>query len=222
MVMGVSYQLGRMFALAHGHDDQIGAIVFVLLNLSLIGLAISFACDWPPLTLAAGILLIAAVWLFAYDYTRMVRLRRRHVLDITQWHGIVAVAYLAVVMPSAVVVALAHWTRPPILAALGLAVLVGWLGQSTIGYLYKIVPFLIWNTRFGPLVGRQKVPLMRDLLHGHWTVATFWLINLGLPLAVLWLASGWVWPLRVGGVMLGAGLVLAATNIMSVGLRKVV
>jgi hypothetical protein len=144
------------------------------------------------------------------------------VLDITQWHGIVAVAYLAVVMPSAVVVALAHWTRPPILAALGLAVLVGWLGQSTIGYLYKIVPFLIWNTRFGPLVGRQKVPLMRDLLHGHWTVATFWLINLGLPLAVLWLASGWVWPLRVGGVMLGAGLVLAATNIMSVGLRKVV
>lgn len=217
MLIGVSYQLVRMFALAHGHDDRLGRIVFILLNAGLLALATAFSFAWLPLAVAGGVLLVAAIWLFASDYIRMLRTRRRKILDVTQRHGIAAVAYLTVVMTSAVVVAIFGWGHAPlvrVLAALGLLAFVGWLGQSTIGYLYKIVPFLIWNTRFGPLVGREKVPLMRDLIRERWATVSWWLINLGLPATALALLVGWAWPLRLAGVVLGAGLVLAAANIV--------
>lgn len=224
MLIGVSYQLVRMFALVHGHDDRLGRVVFILLNTGVVTLAIAFSFAWLPLALLGGAALVGAAWLFAFDYIRMLQARRRKPLDVTQRHGIAAVAYLGLVLPLAVLVALLSWggiaAPTGVLAALGLAALVGWLGQSTIGYLYKIVPFLIWNTRFGPLVGKQRVPLMRDLVHEHWATASWWLINAGLPAAALSLALGWGWPLRLASVALGAGLILAATNIVGVTLRK--
>lgn len=224
MLTGVSYQLVRMFALAHGHDDRLGRIVFAALNAGVVALALGFSFAWWPLVLLGGATLIAAVWLFAYDYARMLRARRRKPLDITQRHGIAAVAYLALVVPLGVLAVVLGWgrTTPPssLLAALGLAALVGWFGQSTIGYLYKIVPFLIWNERFGPLAGKRPVPLMRDLVRQPWAEASWWLINIGLPLTALCLAAGWVWPLRVTALALSVGLVLAAANIAGVATKR--
>ena len=219
MLMGVSYTLVRMFALAHGHEDRLGRWVFALQNSGVLGLALGFALAWQWVIIAGGAALIAAVWLFAYDYMRMLRVRRRKLLDVTQRHGIAAVTYLSVLVPLGVAMALFGWATPGRLGALGLLALVGWLGQSILGYLYKIVPFLIWQTRYGPLVGRQKVPLMRDLVHENWSRTSFWLVNVGLPVAALAAACGWDLPLRLGGALLGAGLVLVAVNVIGIVTR---
>ena len=51
-----------------------------------------------------------------------------------------------------------------------MAVLCGWfffsgfLGFIIFGHLYKIVPFLVWYERFSPLVGKQKVPMLADMV----------------------------------------------------------
>ena len=87
---------------------------------------------------------------------------------------------LAALYQLGVLATLFHWQQPAILAVLVLLTLVGSLGQSITGYLYKIVPFLIWHKRYGPLVGRQKVPLMRDIIHQRWAMLSLWLINVGL------------------------------------------
>jgi hypothetical protein len=48
--------------------------------------------------------------------------------------------------------------------------LIGWLlflGFVTfiiIGHLYKIVPFLVWYQKFSPLIGKQKVPMLADMV----------------------------------------------------------
>lgn len=212
-LIGVNYTLARMFALVHDHDDRLARLIFLLLNMAVAGLALSFAVSWNVLEIAGGFVLIAAVWLFAYDYFRLLRLRKRKPLDVTQRHAIAAVAYLVVVMPLAVAVAVAGWSAPPVFTALGLLALVGWLGQSIVGYLYKIVPFLIWQTRYGPLVGKQKVPLMRDLIRQRWTATTFWLVNTGLPVAAVSAWCGWTIPLYLASVAVGAGLALAAANV---------
>jgi hypothetical protein len=102
----------------------------------------------------------------------MIRIRHRKVLDVTQYHSMVAVGYFTVIIPLGKVAAVFGWRQPAMLAALGLAALVGWLGQSIIGYLYKIVPFLIWHASYGPLVGRKRVPLMRELVHERWAWPT--------------------------------------------------
>ena len=215
-LMGVSYTLVRLFALAHGHDEKLGRVIFALLNGGIVGLAVGLAFAWAPLTILAGLLLVAAVWLFAWDYRLMLRQRKRKVLDVTQHHGIASVSYLAVVIPLGVAAALFGWGSPRLFAALGLAALVGWLGQSTLGYLYKIVPFLIWQARYGALVGRQKVPLMRDLVHQRWATASFWLLNIALPLVAVCALLGWVIPMQLAAAALGAGLILGAANVVGV------
>lgn len=218
MVIGVSYTLVRMFALVHDHSDDLGRAIFVLLNAGVIGMALAFVLSWTLLLVICGGLLIGAVWFFAYDHTRMLRLRKRKLLDVTQKHGFAAVVYLAIVVPVGVAAALVGWGSPHILAALGLMALVGWLGQSILGYLYKIVPFLIWQTRYGPLVGRQKVPLMRDLVRQRWAAASFWLINTGLPLTVLCAVFDLALPLQLACSLVGAGIILAAANVVGVTL----
>ena len=217
-LIGVTYTLARMFALVHDHNDLQARRIFALLNIAVAGLALAFAFSWEALEIASGSILIAAVWLFAYDYYRLLRLRKRKPLDVTQRHAIVAVGYLVVVIPLAVIATVAGWVSPPMFAALGLLALVGWLGQSIVGYLYKIVPFLIWQTRYGPLVGKQKVPLMRDLIRQRWATTTFWLVNIGLPAAAVSAWCGWTWPLRLASLALGAGLVLVCANVVGAAL----
>ncbi|HEU5440667.1 MAG TPA: hypothetical protein VFU88_15380 [Ktedonobacterales bacterium] len=215
-LMGVSYTLVRMFALAHSHDDRLGRWVFALLNGGLLTMAAGFVMGIGALVAAGGAVFCGAVWLFAYDYRRMLRARRRKPLDVTQRHGIAAVAWLVILTPVGVAVVVSGQTTPPLLFALGLAAFVGWLGQSTVGYLYKIVPFLLWQERYAPLVGRRQVPLMRDMIHSRWAEASWWLINVGLLCAVLCAPAGWLWPLRLACAALGAGLALAAANVFAV------
>ena len=215
-LIGISYTLVRLFALAHEHDDRIGKIIFVLLNASIIGLATGFLLSWLLLLGIAGSLLTVTVWLFAYDYWRMLHVRRRKLLDVTQYHGIAAVAYVCIVMPLGLIAILSGWQPPSVLTALTLLALIGWLGQSITGYLYKIVPFLIWHERYGPLVGRQKVPLMRDMIHQRWAMVSFCCINGGVAGMSLAAFLSWVLPLQLAGGLLGVGLVLAAINVIGV------
>lgn len=216
LLMGVSYTLVRLFALAHGHDDRLGRIIFVLLQGSIVGLALGFLFSWLALILLGGGVLIATAWLFAYDFWRMFRARYRKLLDVTQYHSMAAVVSFCLVVPSGIAAIVFGWQQPAVLAVLGLVALVGWLGQSIIGYLYKIVPFLIWHARYGPLVGREKVPLMRDLVHERWAWGSWWLINGGLLGVILSALFSWNVPLSITSGLLGAGLVLAAANILGV------
>ncbi|HKV86065.1 MAG TPA: hypothetical protein VJN88_16045 [Ktedonobacterales bacterium] len=213
-LLGVSYTLVRMFALVHNHTDRLGRLIFALLNVGVVGLAASSACDVRWGKALCGGVLVVAVWMYAYDYWRMLRLRQRRVLDTTQRHASVAVVYLTCVLPLAVGAAVFGCHRTGILMALALSVFVGWLGQTAIGYLYKIVPFLVWQSRYAPLVGKTKVPLMRDLVQQQWATATFWLLNCGLLGAVVASALAWTLPLRFSCVVFGAGLVLAAANVI--------
>lgn len=214
MLVGVSYTLVRMFALVHDHDDRLGRVSFVLVQGGILGMALGGLLAWQWLQIAGGLALCGGIWLFAYDGTRMLRLRRRRPLDVTLRHSIAAVVYLGVCAPLVLLALLRGDHVAGHQAALVLALLVGWLGQSTVGYLYKIVPFLVWQSRFSPLLGRQKVPLMRDMISQRWAEVSWWLINLGLPVAVIALGSGWGWPLRIGSAALGMGLLLAARNVV--------
>jgi hypothetical protein len=212
-LIGVSYTLARLFALAHGHRDTLRRRVFWLLNGGVVGMAVGFSLAWLPLEALAGASLAGAVWLFAYDYRLLLRARMRRPLDVTQFHAIAAVAYLVLTITMGVALALLGVGSEPVLVALGLTALVGWLGQSTLGYLYKIVPFLVWQARYGPLAGRQPVPLMRDLIHQRAAWLSFWLINGGLSIASVFAALDWTAAFQIAAGALGLGLVIAAANV---------
>ncbi|WP_376794237.1 hypothetical protein [Thermogemmatispora sp.] len=219
MLVGVSYTLVRLFALVHDHSDRLGWIVFGLLNLGIIGLALGLLGGAGWQTLPGAALLTLSAWLFGWDYRRMLRQRRRRPLDVTQYHGIAAVICFILAASALPVLlfaglsggGLATWP-----VALLLCLLIGWVGQSVVGYLYKIVPFLVWHSRYGPLVGHQKVPLMRELVQERLAWACFWLLNAGLALLLPAVLLEWDGLLRLGAALVGVGLIGAALNVLGV------
>lgn len=215
-LVGVSYTLGRLFLLAHEHDDRWGRPVWFLLNGGIVLLATSMLLNWMPLAWMGGVLLVSASVLFAGDMLRVLKVRQRKRLEVTQYHSLAATGYFVLALGASITVFLGGWSTPATLTALGLGALVGWLGQSTLGYLYKIGPFLIWSERYGPLVGKQRVPLMREMIHERWAWLSWWLINLGLPVmigAALWQQ---VVILQVSSGILALGLILVAVNLLGV------
>jgi hypothetical protein len=80
------------------------------------------------------------------------------------------------------------------------------------GHLFKIVPFLVWFERYSPLVGKQKVPMLNEMLperkaEWQWRFTTAGLVVGGIGL--LFGSEG----LFHGGVTLmvvGAGFMLSS------------
>jgi hypothetical protein len=57
---------------------------------------------------------------------------------------------------------------------------------------------------------------MRELVHERWAWLSWWLINGGLPGIILSALFSWSVPLSIASGLLGAGLVLAAANMLGV------
>ncbi len=54
--------------------------------------------------------------------------------------------------------------REKLLLVFGWFLLFGYIGNIITGHLYKIVPFLVWYQKFSPLIGKQKVPMLGDMV----------------------------------------------------------
>ncbi len=211
-LMGVSYKLLPVFSLTHA-KPRWGWAVYGLLNAGvwIVGVGTWW---WPaPSAILGSLVAGAALALYAGDLRRLWRHRLRRQPD--------PAVYLAL---SGTIGGLAMLGVGAWAAAGGPWILViflfffGWMAASTLGYLQKIVPFLVWLHRYGPHVGRRAVPRMRDLLQERWSwlegslyaagtagaavglaTATRDLLLAGLSvmlLAVLWLLGVVVWVLR--------------------------
>ena len=51
------------------------------------------------------------------------------------------------------------------------------------GHLYKIVPFLVWYQRFSPLIGKQKVPMLADMVPTRSAKFQFTFSSIGVVMA---------------------------------------
>ena len=51
-----------------------------------------------------------------------------------------------------------------LLLTIGWLLFLGFITFIINGHLYKIVPFLVWYQRFSPLIGKQKVPMLADMV----------------------------------------------------------
>jgi cbb3-type cytochrome oxidase subunit 1 len=224
LVVGVSYKLTPMFALSHPFDEwRLGRLVLALLAAAVSGLFVSLLLRLGAAALLACWAAAAAgVGLYAWDYAAMLRARRRRIIDLTQRHNIAAVCGL--VMSTLLGLALVLTPAEADLhsrlqLAYAVTALGGWLGLTTFGQLYKILPFLVWTHRYAPRMGKERVPLLKDLYPQRLAEAGFLalLAGLGAAIAGILLAS---LPLVQGGFGLGAaGAAIAAANLIRVVLR---
>ena len=88
----------------------------------------------------------------------------------------------------------------------------GFLLSFIVGHIYKILPFLIWYEKFSPLVGKQKVPLLHQMVHTKIADTQTYLLFLAVMIQVVGVVMQIPTLFFVGSVTLIVSLILVAFN----------
>ena len=212
-LMGVSYKLTELFSLARGHGRALAFANLGLWNVALLGLTLSLLfVPGSPLPTAFAGLLAMAVLLHVIDIALLLRTRRRRKLTVEQWHSFASLASLLTAAALGWLLVSGHAPGRNWVVAYGYAALAGWFGFAIVGKSYKILPFLIWLHRFSGVAGKQKVPLLSELVDQRLAWSSFGLLVVGFAgvLAGLLLADATV--VRAGGALYAGGALMFAIN----------
>ncbi|MEW9701288.1 hypothetical protein [Paenibacillus sp. SI8] len=175
LITGFSYKMLPMFYLSHGESPKRPIVIVILWNAATLLGAGQFILggDAPFLGVAIGFILAA---LLAYE--AHIRDIRKHRHKGSPGSGIRWSIFCTRGLLVYVVVLLGVWLVNPerfgdekLLIVTGWLYLYGWVAMTILGYLSKIVPFLWWTHKYGPLAGKVKVPVMNDLIEDRYVKA---------------------------------------------------
>lgn len=215
LIFGISYQMIAMFAVTHGHE-RLGWPVLASGTLGVLALAAGSLGQVSGLWRTGAVLMAVSAWLWTFDVWRMYRGRTRQKLDVGLTLAYSALLYLLGTTLLGLLLVFAPGILPVerLMVAYAVVGLGGWLSFTILGWLYKIMPFLAWYHRYSQLVGKKKVPMIKDLFDERTGWVGFWLSHAGLVAIALAILA------KVGpGVQLGG--LLAALGAMAVNLMLI-
>ena len=161
-IMGMSMILLPMFWLSHSFSWRSVTIALWLISLGVVSVALGAVFGSTALMDIGYALSVAALGFYFYQISIIYKTRVRIENDI--YFRSMVMGYGSFV--SALIVGVVYLFSPNST----LLVLIGWLSIFgfviflIVGHLYKIVPFLVWYQKFSPLVGKQSVPMLADML----------------------------------------------------------
>ena len=229
LVTGTSYHLLTFFGLVE--KKQVfrwphtvrrllhAGIGLVILAAALTGLGWE---GWTRVLIPlAALLLAAACGLFVWDGRDLYAPRGRERMNPTV--GYVRAAHVYLVLGALLLIGLcvagASGVRPPPawLTALGFLAAAGWLSNTILGYLHRILPFVVWHNRYWGRGREPGVPAFRVMVNLPVAWLAMGVYNAGVAGAAVALLTA----LPVGGflALLGVGAVLAAGNLLWTLLR---
>lgn len=217
VMVGVAHRLLPMFLLSHGADQRAGRMAAVLLFAGAALLAVPFggaAATGPAATLIA-----IGVCAFLFQAFTFYRHGKRTQADPGMRlaaAGLLGLAAALLVAPFALGLGLGNVT---LLATYHL-LLIGALSLFVAGHYYKIVPFLVWYHRFGPLVGLRTVPKVHELYSRRVASVNAWLLVAGWIGLVVGTACGAAHVIRISAVVFAGGAMLEAIAIGAIARRK--
>ncbi|WP_243090957.1 hypothetical protein [Thermus neutrinimicus] len=174
-ILGVGYKLLSMFTLTHGVDERVLGLLLWAANLGLLGLTMGERLGY--------LLLLLSYALALYDTWRILKNRMKRALDIGVRHYLLGLFFLGI--------SLLVLPFNPIWAALWFAL--GFVGLVVTGMLYKILPFLVWTHRYAPRAGKEKVPLLKEMLPERAGYGAGALLALGALLLPFLPWAGWIY-----------------------------
>ncbi len=180
-----------MFMLSHNFNKKVS-------NYILGGIISTVITTLLGLFLVTQILMLITILIFVYQLYDIFKKRLRRHLDvyaldmISSGIFLILSAFLIPFLPHEIVIKLFM-----------IFLLLGFISSFVVGHIYKIVPFLVWNEKFAPLVGKEKVPMLADMVHQKASSIEF-----GLKIAtIIFLSLGVI----IGSdtiIMIGKGLFL--------------
>ncbi|HEU5050068.1 MAG TPA: hypothetical protein VFU00_07080 [Gemmatimonadales bacterium] len=217
VMVGVAHRLLPMFLLSHGAGDRFARAAVALLAAGAGTLALGhhappIVSRWvPALLLAAGLLA------FLLQARRFYRHRHRPALDPGMRLAAAALGLLGVGLALAGPLLIARgspraWTAYVLVIVLGISLFVA-------AHYYKIVPFLVWYHRFGPLAGKRPLPRVSELYAAGPATAAGGLLVAGTLVLALATALGSPLGARGGAVLLALGVAIEAVQMLLLSRR---
>lgn len=164
IIMGVSMVLIPMFSLAHGFNEVYIKTAFYMhvigVSTGMIALIASLS-SW----IVYGSFCIIFVSLITYLIQMAIIFKTRVRKQNDYWVKNVVFSYVALVGAMVLLVTALLKAENSFFFASAILFFFGFLLAFIVGHLYKILPFLIWYKKFSPLVGKQKVPLLHQMIH---------------------------------------------------------
>lgn len=212
VMVGVAHRLLPMFLLSHGAGDGFARASVALLiagagALTVLHHAPPLLSRWLPALLLAG-----GLACFLAQARRFYRRRHRPALD----PGMRLAAAGLVLLGMGLVLAgpvLAGAASARVATAYVLALVLG-ISLFVAAHYYKIVPFLIWYHRFGPLAGRRPVPRVAELYSSRLASLAGTLLLAGAAGLVVTVAVGAAGPARAAAAAFAAGTALVLLQML--------
>jgi len=218
VVVGVAHRLLPMFLLTHGVSERAAWIALGLLFGSATLLAVPYG--GAPRIVVAGALGCAGVVALIVQAATFFGHRKRPAIDPGMRlaaAGLIGLALAVVLAPFA----LSRGMSDLRLLTAYYVVLLGAVTLFVAGHYYKIVPFLVWNHRYGPLLGKRKVPRVAELFSERVANVDAALLVSGLAGLAVATFIGSESLARVAAIVFAAGAWLQVFVIARVAQRRV-
>ncbi len=199
-IIGISMVLLPMFSLAHGFDEKPVTVSFYLMSGAIFLLFISVLLGSVFFKWVSIVLVFVSVVFYLKQVWIIYKGRVRKENDI--WAKSLFVGYGSLLTALIFGVLYLPFRYEGLLLSAGWFMFVGFFGFLIIGHLYKIVPFLVWFERFSPLVGKEKVPMLHEMIPKKAADWEFRFASVGMALGGFSLLTGTMALFKVGAFLM--------------------
>lgn len=161
-IIGLSMVLLPMFGLSHGFNEKPVQITYKLIIAGVT--SVMAGSLWELIYLewfGIGATFVALCSYF-YQIFLIAKTRARKENDV--WVKSLVFAFFTLLL--AMIFSIVYLSGGPEvwLMSAGWFLMAGFTGFLITSHLYKIIPFLVWFERYAPLVGKQKVPMLHEMV----------------------------------------------------------
>src|SRR5688572_30451860 len=221
VIMAVGRRLLPMFLLSHAKHER--ALQLAIVATASGAATLSLLHGWMNARIftVGALLILAGAISFAVQIGTYLRARHRPQLDAGLRLVVGGAAFVIVAALLGTFLLLTPGNHSVITTAYGVALL-GGLMLFVAGHYYKILPFLLWNSRFAPLAGKRPLPKIAELYNARVanTSVALSLIGLAVLFAGVLVAEHWL--ALTGAVALAGGAAIEATQLIQLLRTKVV
>jgi len=182
-IMGLSIVLVPMFTLSHGFSMKPLKISISMMSLGVVLVVLGSLVGVTTLEYIGYLFSVVAMCVYFYLIYIIYATRPRKENDVYA----ISLMFSYISMLVALVLSLLYFVNADetFLLASGWLLFYGFFAFLITGHIYKIIPFLVWFERFSPLVGKQKVPMLADMVPYKSSQAQFVFSAVGVVLVTV-------------------------------------
>jgi hypothetical protein len=182
-IMGLSVVLIPMFGLSHGFSMRPLEISIGMMSLAVVLVVLSSLIELNIFAYLGYLLATVSMFIYFYLVYTIYKTRARKERDIYALS--LMFSYLSLVVSLLLGISYFVSSYEPLLLATAWLIFFGFFGFIISGHMYKIIPFLVWFEKFSPLVGKQKVPMLVDMVPKRSSSAQFFFSSVGVAVVLI-------------------------------------